>query len=175
MPSVRAAEVVLSDRIFAVLTRISRTRTASAVLVERATLLLLAAEGGTNAGIGRALGVDRQRVRRWRTRWSKEIGSALAAVEEVADDRVLRVAVEEALSDRPRSGTPPKFTEDQIERVRAVACRSPSEFDLPHSQWSHALLARIAAEQGIVESVSVAEVGRWLKKGGFNRTGSATG
>ena len=56
-----------------------------------------------------------------------------------------------------------------------MACREPSEFGLPHSQWTRGLLARIAQERGIVESVSVAEIGRWLKKGGSSRTGSATG
>ena len=92
-----------------------------------------------------------------------------------AEEAVLAVAVEESLSDRHRSGAPPKFTAEQEERVRALACRDPSEFGLPHSHWTRRLLAEESARQGIVESVSIAEVGRWLKKGGSSRTGAGTG
>lgn len=175
MPKPVAVTVVVSARQRKILTRLSRSRRSAAVLVERAGLILRASEGQTTLSIAKDLGVNRQRVRRWRDRWAEELGPHLDSVEEVADDVVLAVAVEEALSDRHRSGTPPKFTADQEERVRAMACRSPSEFGLPHSQWTRPLLARAAAEQGIVESVSVAEVGRWLKKGVSSHTASGTG
>jgi len=175
MPRPFASHVVVSDRQKRILSRLSRSRTSPAVLVERATLILLASEGTTTLSIATRLGVNRQRVRRWRNRWSDELGARLSAIEEEAEDSVLAVAIEEALSDQPRSGAPPKFTAAQEEQVRAMACRKPSEFGLPHSQWTRALLARVAQEQGILDSVSVAEVGRWLKKGGSSHTGSATG
>ena len=38
-----------------------------------------------------------------------------------------------------------------------------------------ACVAEEAARQGIVESVSIAEVGRWLKKGGFSPTVAGIG
>ena len=145
------------------------------MLVERASVILWASEGRTTLSIAEELGVNRQRVRRWRDRWANELGTHLASVEMVADDAVLSVAVEEALSDRYRSGTPPKFTPDQEDRVRAMACRPPSEFGLPHSQWTQPLLAKAAVDEGIVESVSVAEIGRWLKKGASSPTASGTG
>ena len=50
-----------------------------------------------------------------------------------------------------------------------------SEFGRPQSHWTRALLVQETIQQGIVESVSVAEVGRWLKKGAFSRTASGTG
>lgn len=175
MPSPHPAVVVVSDRQRAILRRLSRSRKSAASLVERSRLILLAAEGLNNQDIALELGVDRQRVRRWRNRWARELSGRLAEVEGVADDGVLAVAVEEVLSDRHRSGTPPKFSVEQEERVRALACREPSEFGLPHSHWTRRLLAEEAARQGIVESVSIAEVGRWLKKGGFSPTGAGTG
>jgi hypothetical protein len=121
------------------------------------------------------LDVDRQRVRRWRHRWAKELSAKLTAVEAKADDKVLAAAIEEALADLPRPGGPPQFTEEQIARVRAIACQEPSEHGLPHTRWTRALIAQVAAQKGIVESVSVAEVGRWLKKGGSSPTGSGRG
>ena len=161
----RAAVVEVSERQRAILESLSRSRTAASSLVERATFILRAAEGVPTIRIARAMGVDRQRVRRWRTRWVDECAAQLGEVESVAKDAVLKEAIIDALSDAGRSGAPPVFTPDQEERVRALACREPSEFGLPHSQWTRQLLAEEAARQGIVESVSVAEVGRWLKKG----------
>ena len=87
-------------------------------------------------------------------------------IEAVANDKVLETAIRKALMDAPRPGAPPQFTEDQVNMVCAMACRSPSDYGLPHTQWTRGLLARIAVEKGIVSSVSVAEIGRWLKKGG---------
>ena len=161
-----ALEVELSPREAAILRRLSRSRKSAASLVERARLVLLASDGMKTKDIAVELGVDRQRVRRWRNRWVRVLAARVREVELIADDSVLAVAIEEALSDRHRTGTPPKFTPEQEEQVRALACREPSEFGLPHSEWTRRLLAEEAARQGIVESVSIAEVGRWRKKGG---------
>ena len=175
MPKPFAVEIVVSSRQRQILRRLSRSTRTSAALVQRSGLILMAADGWTTLSISEELGVNRQRIRRWRNRWSEELQARLDAVEAVANDTVLAVAIEEALSDRHRSGTPPKFTPEQEDRVRAMACQLPSEFGLPHSQWTQPLLARMAAEQGIVESVSVAEIGRWLKKGGSSPTDAGTG
>lgn len=164
----KAVEVKVTERQLAQLERLSRSRTAAALLVERSEIVLRASRGETNVGIASAMGVNRQRVGRWRNRWAEFIGPRLVEVEAVAGDKVLREALMQALGDAHRSGAPPKFSPEQEEQVRALACREPSEFGLPHSQWTRRLLAEEAARQGIVESVSVAEVGRWLKKGDFS-------
>lgn len=158
--------VVVSPRQRAILERYARSRTASVALVERCRIILLTSDGAATLHAAAELGVDRQRVQRWRHRWVKSLSPRLNAVEAEADDKVLAVAIEDALADRPRPGATPKFSEEQIVRVRALACREPSEFGLPHTRWTRALIAQVAATEGIVESVSVAEVGRWLKKGG---------
>lgn len=170
----QAPVLPVSSRQRALLERLVRARTASVSQVERGNIVLLSADGVAIIDAAATLGTDRQRVRRWRTRWSAEL-TRLGEVEAVADDRVLFEAMLDVLDDGERSGHPPKFTAEQEDRVRALACRLPSEFGLPHSQWTRGLLAEVAAREGIVDSVSVAEVGRWLKKGGFNRTGPATG
>jgi putative transposase len=170
----KAVAISVSPRQRALLERLVRSRTASVSQVERGNIVLLSADGVAIIDAATELGTDRQRVRRWRLRWSASL-PRLGEVEDVADDRVLLEAMLEVLEDGERSGHPPKFTAEQEERVRALACRLPAEFGLPHSQWTRGLLAEVAAREGIVDSISVAEVGRWLKKGGSNRTGPAIG
>ena len=157
---------VVSPRQRMILERFARSRAVPVTLVERCRIILLTSEGVATQHAATELGMDRQRVRRWRNRWAASLAERLTTVESEADDKVLAVAIEDALSDRPRSGAPATFTEEQIARVRAIACREPSEFGLPHTRWTRALIAQVASKEGIVESVSVAEVGRWLKKGG---------
>ncbi|MFD0974897.1 helix-turn-helix domain-containing protein, partial [Plantactinospora endophytica] len=65
----------------------TRSSTASAGHVQRARMVLLAAEGLPNAEIGRRVGVTRQTVIAWRARY--EAGGI------------------DALADLPRSGRPP--------------------------------------------------------------------
>ncbi len=170
----KARAIPISARQRSLLERLVRSRSAAVAQVDRARIVLMSAGGAAIVDVVAELGTDRQRVRRWRARWTE--GTArLDEVETVADDTVLLEAIRELLDDGERSGHPSKFTAEQEERVRALACRSPSELGLPHSRWTRGLLAEVAAREGIVDSVSVAEVGRWLKKGGSSPTGLATG
>ncbi len=157
----RPPEVVLTPRQRGVLERIVRSRTAAAGLVERCRILLLAADNTPTAHVAATLGVDRQRVRRWRQRWATDFAQSLAAQEETADDAALAQAIEHVLSDRPRSGAPPRFSAEQIAAVEKLALRSPADFGIA-VRWTRSSLARVAVQEGIVESVSVAEIGRWV-------------
>jgi putative transposase len=161
----KPAQVIVSDCQRAILEQYTRATNKAASLVERARNILLTASGMPTLRVADELGVDRQRARRWRSRWALELRTQLDAVETVANDKVLEMAIRKALMDAPRPGAPPQFTEDQVKMVCAMACRNPSEYGLRHAQWTGGLLARIAAEKGIVASVSVAEIGRWLKRG----------
>jgi transposase len=170
----KAQPIPISVRQRSLLERLVRSRSVPVWQADRARIALMSADGAAIVDVVGALDVDRQRVRRWRSRWTR--GSArLLEIEAIADDTVLLEGILEVLDDGERSGHPTKFTAEQEDRVRALACRAPSEFGLPHSQWTRGLLAEVAAREGILESVSVAEVGRWLKKGGFNPTAPATG
>lgn len=170
----KAGAIPISARQRSLLERLVRSRSAPIWQVDRARIVLMSATGVAIVDVVAELDVDRQRVRRWRDRWVQGT-TRLAEVEAVADDAVLLEAILDVLDDGERSGHPTRFTAEQEDRVRALACRSPSEFGLPHSQWTRGLLAEVAAREGIVDSISVAEVGRWLKKGGSNRTAPATG
>jgi len=87
-------------------------------------------------------------------------------VAEEASERELRQAIEQTLSDRPRSGAPPTFTAEQICQIVAMACEAPShESGRPLTHWSTTELADEAIKRGIVEDISARSVGRFLKGG----------
>jgi hypothetical protein len=70
-----------------ILEGITRTKLAAQQLVERCRVILLSAEGQTNIDQAVELGVDRQRVRRWRHRWPGAMASLVAAEEGLATDK----------------------------------------------------------------------------------------
>jgi transposase len=92
----RACEVRLSDEDRAILERWSRSRSTEARLVERASIVLLAARGLENKDIAVEVGVTRATVSRWRNRFAER---GIPGIEK--DDR--------------RGGRPPK-TRDQLVR-----------------------------------------------------------
>lgn len=72
--------------------------------------------------------------------------------------------ITETLSDAPRSGAPATFTPEQIVQVVAVACSDPEESDRPITHWSPRELADEALKRGIVSTISVRTVGRFLNE-----------
>ena len=76
----RAAEVALTAAQRAILESLSRSRTRAQRIVERATMIVMAAEGLADAEQARRLGVNEQRPRRWRGRW-RAAASAVDAAE----------------------------------------------------------------------------------------------
>ena len=95
-------------------------------------MVLLAAEGLSNAEIGRRVGMTRQTVMAWRARY------AAGGVE--------------ALADLPRSGRPPTVDEAGV----VVATLNPPPAKLGVTHWSARLLADHLARTGT--PVSFAEV-----------------
>jgi transposase len=102
---------------------------APAVLVRRARILLLAAEGVANSEIAERLGVSRPTVIAWRKRYVRE---GLAG----------------GLADRPRAGRPQTVRRDRRAEILATTLTPPPEH-LGVTHWSSRLLA---AELGISHS-----------------------
>ena len=103
----KAPKVTLSDRQRVILEQLCRNKAATpARLVERCTIILLSAEGVNNEEQGLRLGVDRQRVRRWRTRWVSNEERLAAAEREGASDKDLAKLLQELLADEPLPGRP---------------------------------------------------------------------
>jgi putative transposase len=164
--NLRDAGVALHERVRRVLEWLSRSRTEEARLIERASIVLNGVAGRSHVEQGRLLGIDRQRSRRWTVRWIEANERlTVAAREPDTSDRQLEKLVLAALADEARSGTPPKFSAEQMARLIALACERPEESNLPVNRLTPTELAREAVKRGIVESISPRHLDRILKRG----------
>ena len=170
----RSVAVVVAARQRAVLEAFARSKTAPQRLVERARVVLLSADGQLNQDQAKQLGVDRQRVRRWRRRWARA-HRTLAVAEAEATDKDLQRLIVDLLTDEDRSGGPTKFSPEQVASIIALACEPPADSGLPVSHWTPPEFAREAIKRGLVESISPRQVDRFLAKRSFGRTRASTG
>jgi len=152
----------------------SRART-PARLIERSRIILMSAEGISNAEQARRLGVDRQRVRRWRTRWAKRYEDLEAAELKGATNKDLSALLRALLTDEQRPGGPPTFSAEQLTQIIGVACELPSDSGRPVTHWTPYELADEVSKRGIVETISPRHVDRLLKGGTSVRTRHSTG
>ena len=160
----QAAKVDLSVRQRLIIERLARSKTEPQRLVERAQIVLRSANGELCVDQARALGVDAQRVRRWRKRFART-HVVLASAEAAEDKGDLERKIREVLTDEYRSGTPPKFSPEQVSLIITLACHTPGELGLPLSHWTADELARQAVELDIVKSISGRHLDRFLKGG----------
>ena len=80
-------------------------------IAQRAKIVVLAAQGYSQARISRELDISRKMARLWRERW--------------VSGREKDVAVLNCLKDAERSGAPATFELEQIMHLFALACESP--------------------------------------------------
>jgi transposase len=142
MPASSVDHVVLCDGQRQLLLARARQSSGEHRDVLRARIVLAAADGASNAAIGRMVGVCDDTVRKWRHRFCQH-GI-------------------DGLGDRPRSGRPRHFSAAAVAEVKALACELPTESDVPLAKWSCPELAAEAARRGVVTSVSASTVRRWL-------------
>ncbi len=108
----KAAKVQISERQQSLLEELSRSRSESQMISQRAKIILLAFEGRLNEEIAVEVGLERKQVGVWRRRW-QEAWEALTLLE-CTEPRKLREAIRETLRDAHRSGSPGTFTAEQI-------------------------------------------------------------
>jgi len=135
----------------------------------------MSADGVSNAEQGRRLNIDRQRPRRWRTRWAANQARLAAAEQEGASDKDLTQLLCSLLADHQRPGTPPTFTAEQLTQIIGVACELPEDSGRPVTHWTPPELADEVMQRGIVESISPRHVDRVLKGGTCVHTRASTG
>lgn len=114
-----------------------RAHTTEQRMVQRARVVLMAADGATNRTISATTGLSEQAVSRWRARYA-------------ADGLV-------GLRDLPRSGRPAVHGAAERLRIAATVTTAPPA---PDSQWTHAAIAEHLADTGM----SASYVGRTLKR-----------
>ena len=167
--------VGVTTRERAILERLSRARLSPQRLVERCRIVLLSTQGRNNEDQAAELGVDRQRVRRWRHRWFGAREKLAAAEQKGVTDKELEALIVELLDDNERSGAPPTFTAEQMAGIIGLACEPPGDSGLPVSHWTPPELAREAIKRKIVESISPRQVDRFLARRTCDRTKASTG
>lgn len=171
----KAARITLTLKQRAVLEPLPRARMAPQRLVERCRIVLMSAEGRDNEDQADELGVDRQRVRRWRTRWARASAGLATAEAAGATGKDLEKLILAVLADDERSGAPATFTPEQVAAIIALACEPPAESGLPVSHWTSTELAREAIQRKIVVSISPRHVDRFLARRISDPTRVSTG
>ena len=152
-------EVILSDAETRGLARLVRRHNAPQQIVLRARIIQVAETGMNNGQIGRELGLCTDTVRLWRNRW---VALQFVPLEELS--------VEARLSDAPRSGTPGKFSAEQMAQIIVIACEDPQANGYPVTHWTPKEIVMEAVKRGVVESISERQVGRFLKRAGLETT-----
>jgi putative transposase len=160
-----AAKVVITERQQEVLRSMIFSRSCAKGLAHRAEIILLAFEGYKNEVIATKLNCERHGIGIWRRRWQKYF-HRLTVIECIEKPYALREAIEEVLSDLPRAGCGGKFTAEQIAQILAVACEPPDKSGRPVTHWTSRELTDEVIKRGIVATISVRQVGRFLKDGG---------
>ena len=128
------------------LTRMARSRTLRAGRVERAQLVLLAAEGRKAAEVAEELRPHAKTARFWLERFDAR---GLAGLDE---------------SERP--GRPPVYSADQVGAVIEAALTRPTDLGLPFASWTlDRLVAHLSKAKGIAMRRS--RVGEILQREGL--------
>lgn len=134
--------VRLTDKQRNELTDVTRKGKAGARKINRARILLMADAGKKDRDIIEGLGMSASTVARTRQRFAEE-------------------GIERAMTDKPRSGRPPRLDGKQAAFLVALTCSDSPE---DRETWTMQLLADRLVEVGIVESISDESVRRTLKK-----------
>jgi putative transposase len=136
------------------LEKLARRPSTPQQIAQRARIILGASEGKNKVQIAGEVGVSIDMVYLWRKRW---LSYATIPLEEMS--------IDERLADLPRSGSPGKFSAEQLAQIIALACEDPQASGYPVSHWTPKEVAIEAMKRGIVESISPRQVGRFLKRG----------
>jgi transposase len=119
------APLILDEETRAYLQRVSAARTAPAAHVERAGYLLAYASGETVSAIARRFQTNRVKVNE-------------------TINRALQVGARAALSDLPRSGRPPRISDEARAWLISLACQKPKDVGYAEELWTTRLLAQHA-------------------------------
>lgn len=150
-----------------ILEELLRSRKLECRLQERLSIIVSYEEHQVKSKVSQLLHLDIQKIYRWTSRW--EVGLLIREdlYEGYKNDklsyRMYKEELLDLLSDGSRSGTPAKFTLSEKEQIVALGNTKPEELGLPFTHWSLELLQLEVLERRIVESISIRQIGRFLK------------
>ena len=161
MPGPPPTPLLVTDEQQHILEALLRQHKAPQRLVQRARIILAAAEGLGLSQTARRLDCSLNMVQTWRDRWIE----ATPEFEALQDDPArLRRLIEATLDDAPRSGAPLTFSAEAVAQIIALACEDPARSGRPVTHWTNEELADEAVKRGIVKQISPRSVGRFLKR-----------
>jgi transposase len=138
----------LSPEEQATIEKLAHSRTASARLVERARIILMASQGHRVPAIARQLQLTAITVRTWCKRFN---AAGLAG-----------------LADKPRAGRPATYSAHEVAEVIATALTPPERLGLPFASWTLDRLEAylneqkaIAIKRSRIDDLLIAEGLRW--------------
>ena len=158
----KAAEIILTQRQREILERLSNSTHSELHFKIRATIILKAVDGISNRGISKQMDINREVVGKWRSRYAT--ASKLLEQIEIDSPKKLTETVKEVLSDKYRSGKPPKFTPEQVACIIDLSLQKPESVSVPMTHWTVNALRDKAIELKIVSSISSSQVERFLKR-----------
>lgn len=159
----KAARTQLTSQMHEILQHVAASRNIGIAIVARVKMILLAFQKYDNQTIGREVGVSRKTVGRWRRRW-RDSFEALLHMQFTENRAAFERAIIECLSDAPRSGSPGKFTPEQIVGLIGIACEPPEKSGRPVTSWTGRELANESQKRGLVDSISGSHVNRILRE-----------
>jgi transposase len=109
------------------------------------------------------VGLHPDQVGVWRRRWHESF-DALVAIECRESTAALTRAIEQVLSDAPRSGSPGTYSAEEVTQILATACEPPKNSGRPIDNWTHRELTDEVIQRRIVPSISIRQVGRYLEQ-----------
>ena len=163
----RTPPLVLSAQEKAELERIDRQHTAPCRTVQRARIILLAAQGLSVSKIAATLRVCRNTVGKWVGRYADpppetSTGADASLSAPTAEPTEPPPSKLPRLADAPRPGRPDTFTGEECCRIIALACERPEDHGRPITHWTTRELKDEVQGQGIVASISARHIGRLL-------------
>lgn len=162
-------KITLTKTQHTLLTNIIHQKTSPQQLVFRAKIILAYVEIDAKQAVADQQQITRDTVYRWIKRW-QSVTEELSRLEATytagqLSESLYQRALAALLHDAPRPGHPTTFTEDEKQKIIALASEKPETVGVPITHWTHKLLRDTIIARGIVPTISSAQVGRFLKQG----------
>jgi transposase len=157
--------------LYSIIAKLLRSGVQTKTFIDRLNIIQLYLQGGlTYYKIAKQLSIDWATAKKWILEWegaltiSEDIEKGLE-LDEISPSIAIK-HLELILSDKPRSGRNPTFTEEEINQILALYAENPKDLGLPFSDWNVPLLRDEAMRREIVKSISKKHLWVILKKSG---------
>lgn len=158
----KAQGTQMHHKIVKSLKRLASASVVGRAIWQRANIVLEAVRGSINEEIALLYDIGRNAVGKWLNRFL----ASLPDLERIARKRpeIIDARVRASLSDKRRSGRPPKFDAVSRSFIIGTACNNPKDHGFVRSHWSLPILRKAIMDKEIVPSVSCATINRILNE-----------